>query len=155
MNVNNQDIISLLDLEAAQIIAIKSSNNILLILGAIFLITILCYYFSIASRQKQIIKILKIAEIKSDSQNLLLAYSKFKDWLSICDKRFLFLTELEIAQFLRANNMHALANFVEISNNIKYQSGTYQAGFSYIFVPDVINEIKNIKNAKTVFKIKL
>lgn len=152
MNMKDQDLLSMLDLEAAQILVKKSCNSNLLIAGAIFLIIILCYYFCIETRQKKIIKILKIVEKKPDYQNLLLGMRKIKDWLCYCNKSFAYMTELEIASFLRNKRMHDLAAYIEALNNLKYQYKSCDTTLNNILVSNVITEIENIKNGKSVFK---
>jgi hypothetical protein len=155
MNMKNQDLLSMLDLEAAQIIVNQSNNSNFIITGAIFLIIILCYYFFIETRHKKIIKILKLVEKKPDYQNLLLGRGKIKDWLCYCNKSFAYMTELEIASSLRNKRMHNLADFIEASNNLKYQYKFCETTFNNILVSNAITEIENIKNGKSVFKNKL
>jgi hypothetical protein len=155
MNLKNQDLLSLLDLEAASILVNKSGKKNLLIVGAIFLIMIMCYYLFIESKHKKIIKILNIVEKKPDYQNLLLGRRKLKDWLCSCNNGFAYMTELEIGNFLRSNRMNHLAIFIEASNSLKYQDKSCETTFNNILVSNAITEIKNIKNGKSVFKIKL
>jgi hypothetical protein len=155
MNQTNQDLLSMLDLEVAQIIVKESCNSNLMIAGAIFLIMILCYYFLNETKHKKIIKILKLVEKKPDYQNLLLGSGKIKDWLCYCNKSFAYMTELEIASYLRNKRMHNLADFIESSNSLKYQSMSCENTFNNILVSNAITEIKNIKNGKSVFKNKL
>ncbi len=156
MNISKkQDLLSILDLEAAQILVKESKCYNLLLIGAIFLILILCYYCFIETRQKKIIKILKLVEKKPDYLNLLLGRSQFKDWLCYINIDFAYMTEIEIASFLRIKGLPALADFIESSNNIRYQQQFLETNFSNILVSNAIAEIKNIKNAKSIFKIKL
>lgn len=155
MNLKNQDLLSLLDLEAASILVNESGKKNLLIVGAIFLIIIMCYYLFVESKHKKIIKILHLVEKKPDYQNVLLGRGKLKDWLCNCNSGFAYMTELEIGHFLRTNRMSHLANFIEASNSLKYQDSSCNNTFNNILVSNAITEIKNIKNGKSVFKIKL
>lgn len=156
MNISkNQELLCMLDLQAAPIILNRSPNHVFLIMGAIFFIIILCYYFFIKTKYKNIIKILKLVEKKPNYQNLILGQRKFKDWLCYFNIGFSYMTEMEIAKFLRSNGLPSLADFIESSNNIKYQCRVLETNFSNILVTNAITEIKNIKNAKSIFKIKL
>jgi hypothetical protein len=153
MNHQNQELLGMLDLEAAHIIIEETDIYNLLILGAIFLIMILCYYLLVETKQKKIIKILKLVEKNPNKQNLLLGKSKLKEWLCSFNQDFASMTELEIANNLRSKSMNNLADLTVAYSNFKYQYNFCETNFNNILVSNAITEIKNIKNGKSVFKI--
>jgi hypothetical protein len=157
MNIlqSKQDLLAQLDLEPAQLIIIRSNLGYLLIIGAIFLILILCYYFSDVRKKNQIIKILKLVEKKPNKIHLILGLAELKSWLSFFDVNYAAMTELETAKLLRIKNMFAMANYFEATTDYKYQYRFDETNFSNILVSKLIAEIKYLKNAKSVLKIKL
>ena len=100
-------------------------------------------------------QILKLVEKKPNQIHLILGLAELKSWLSFFDVNYATMTELETAKLLRIKNMFAMANYFEATTDYKYQYRFDETNFSNILVSNLIAEIKYLKNAKSVFKIKL